>query len=179
MLKDALLKIYRPLAVRVRPPSRTPARTMIIFDLACNQDHRFEGWFRSADDYASQQDRQLISCPQCNSQAVRRIPSVVAISAHRPSPSLGSPARDPGHPGMALLPAGTQVMAMYRQFVQTMIADSDNVGAGFADEARKIHYREVPERSICGNASQEECEALVDEGIAILRLPSIKEEDLN
>lgn len=70
-------------------------------------------------------------------------------------------------------------MAIYRQFVRTLLANSENVGDGFATEARRIHREESPERAICGNATADECEALGEEGIAVLLLPNIKNEDLN
>ena len=154
---------------------------MIIFDLACDGDHRFEGWFRSAEDFADQQARRLVRCPSCDSDAVRRVPSPVAIAAHRSSPAERSaaPEEKARLASVALLPAATQVMAMYRQFVQTLLANSDNVGDAFAAEARRIHRQESPERAICGNASEDDCEALREEGIPVLRLLDIKGEDLN
>ncbi|MBS1142803.1 MAG: hypothetical protein H6R14_209 [Proteobacteria bacterium] len=77
------------------------------------------------------------------------------------------------------MPVGTQALALYRQLVQTIISHSEDVGSAFADEARKIHYNEAPQRPIRGQASEDECEALRDEGIQILSLPAAKEEDLN
>lgn len=77
------------------------------------------------------------------------------------------------------MPVGTQAMALYRQLVQAMVASSEDVGQSFAEEARKIHYNEAPERPIRGQATSDECEALRDEGIQILNLPAVKEEDLN
>ena len=154
---------------------------MIIFDLACDGDHRFEGWFRSAEDFAYQQARCLIRCPNCDSDEVRRVPSLVSIAAHRSSPPEGSAASSDKVrlASVPLLPAATQVMAMYRQFVQALLANSDNVGDAFATEARRIHRQESLERAICGNASEDECEALREEGIPVVRLPDIKGEDLN
>lgn len=78
-----------------------------------------------------------------------------------------------------MMPAGTHVLALYQQLVQAMVSNCEDVGSSFAEEARKIHYNEAPERPIRGDASEEECEALRDEGIPILRLSSIKHEDLN
>lgn len=152
---------------------------MIIYDLSCSNDHRFEGWFQSADDFESQQARHLVSCPSCESHDVRRVPSAVAIGMHRQETSVSPSAPLKAGSSSAMMPAGTQVMALYRQLIQAMAAESENVGTAFADEARKIHYNEAPERAIRGEATEEECEALRDEGIPVLRLPAIKEEDLN
>jgi hypothetical protein len=153
---------------------------MIIFDLSCDNDHRFEGWFRSANDFEHQLETHLISCPQCDSHAVRRIPSAVAISSHAQQPVTAKESESSSAPGStALMPVGAQAMSLYRQLVQAIVANSEDVGASFADEARKIHYNEAPERAIRGQATADECEALRDEGIQILNLPVVKEEDLN
>ena len=77
------------------------------------------------------------------------------------------------------MPAGTQVMALYKQLVQAIVSNSEDVGSSFAEEARKIHYNEAPERPIRGQATPDECEALRDEGIHVLSRPTVKEEDLN
>lgn len=149
---------------------------MIIYDLCCDNDHRFEGWFRSADDFEAQLERHFVSCPQCDSHQVRRVPSAVAIgSSAATAPAVPSGALS----GTAMMPAGRQVMALYRQLVQAVVESCEDVGPAFVEEARKMHYNEVPERPIRGDASEEECEALRDEGIAVIRLPSIKDEELN
>lgn len=148
---------------------------MIIYDLCCDQDHRFEGWFASAQDFESQQERGLVRCPQCDSGAVRRVPSAVAIAL----PASPASAQPPHKASFAAVPAGSQAMAIYRQLVSAMMAATEDVGAAFAEEARRIHYQEAPERAISGQASEEEFEALRDEGIEVLRLPIPRKEDLS
>lgn len=152
---------------------------MIIYDLSCDNNHKFEGWFRSADDFERQLQTHLIACPQCDSHVVRRIPSAVAISSHATNHVVASSGESSAGASTALMPVGVQAMALYRQLVQTIVANSEDVGPSFAEEARKIHYNEAPERPIRGQATADECEALRDEGIQILNLPTAKEEDLN
>ncbi len=152
---------------------------MIIYDLTCNNEHRFEGWFQSPADFERQHEQGLIHCPQCDSHLVERIPSAVAIGTHVGDSAPQSSKSSNISGGTALMPAGTQVMALYRQLVQAIVNNSEDVGASFAEEARKIHYNEAPERPIRGQATVDECEALRDEGIHVLNLPSAKEEDLN
>lgn len=147
---------------------------MIIYDLSCDNDHRFEGWFRSAEDFDNQLERHLIACPQCDSQQVRRIPSAVAIRSH--AGAMPVEVTGAASASTALMPGGSQVTALYRQLVQAIVSNSEDVGSAFAEEARKIHYNEAPERPIRGQASPEECDALRDEGINVLNLPLIKEE---
>lgn len=152
---------------------------MIIYDLICNNEHRFEGWFQSADDFEQQHEQGLIRCPQCDSHLVQRIPSAVAIGTHSGGDAMATKIVSDVSGSTALMPAGTQVMALYRQLVQAIVSNSEDVGASFAEEARKIHYNEAPERPIRGQATPDECEALRDEGIHVLSLPTVKEEDLN
>jgi len=149
---------------------------MIIYDLCCDSQHRFEGWFGSAADFDSQRERGLICCPQCESILVRRVPSPVAISTPRegrsevPSSASNIP---------TAMPAGSQAMALYQQLTNIMMSVSEDVGPSFADEARRIHYKEVPERPIRGQTTDAEYVALQEEGIGVLRLPTIKKEDLS
>jgi hypothetical protein len=153
---------------------------MIIYDLSCDNNHRFEGWFRSADDFESQLERHLVRCPQCDSATTRRIPSAVAIGGHhnqeRQDGNAAASEVSATGATTALMPAGAQFASAYRQLIQAIVNSSEDVGASFAEEARKIHYNEAPERSIRGQASSDECEALRDEGIDILHLPIVKDE---
>jgi len=149
---------------------------MIIYDLRCDNEHMFEGWFQSAADFDTQISRQLISCPQCDSHNVRRVPSAVAISGHSLPEAAGKHTGKTPATGMAVMPAGTQIMAAYRQLVSVMIANSEDVGKSFASEARKIHYNEVPGRAIRGDATIEDLESLADEGITVMHLPDFKDE---
>ena len=48
-----------------------------------------------------------------------------------------------------------------------------SVGDSFADEARKIHYKESPERSIRGQTTLDEAESLREEGIEVLAMPML------
>lgn len=71
------------------------------------------------------------------------------------------------------------MIAAYRELVRTLIANSDDVGDRFAEEARKIHYDDAPDRSIHGTATQDDLTSLADEGISVIKLPGFREEDLN
>ena len=161
------------------PVPGTKTEHMIIYDLCCTNEHKFEGWFRSADDFESQLQSHLVCCPQCDSHQVRRVPSAVAISTHVAESAGNSNASLASGGSTALMPVGAQAMSLYRQLIQTIVSNSEDVGTAFADEARKIHYNEAPERPIRGKATPDECDALRDEGIQILHLPEMKEEDLN
>jgi hypothetical protein len=63
--------------------------------------------------------------------------------------------------------------------MRRLIAETENVGRAFPEEARKIHYEEAPKRGIRGQATPDEAEALRDEGIDFMSLPSVLTRDLN
>lgn len=139
---------------------------MIIFDLACRQDHPFEGWFHSLAAYDSQLEKGLIACPHCGSNEVRRIPSAPHLAKTGSAPVVADQAKPSATPG--------EIRAAYQQLMSAIVAHCEDVGTKFADEARKIHYMEAPQRSIRGQASSEDYEELRDEGIDVLRLPVVK-----
>lgn len=145
---------------------------MIIFDLSCAHGHPFEGWFSSPANYDSQLESGLISCPHCGSSEIHRVPSAL----HLAKPPISSP-----EAGVELAAVNPQsgMLAAYHQLVSAIVANSEDVGKNFAEEARKIHYMEAPVRSIRGEATADDFNSLREEGIEVLRLPIIKKEDLN
>jgi hypothetical protein len=143
---------------------------MIVYDLICTHQHRFEGWFASADDFARQSERALVRCPICDDAAIQRRPSVNVQIGRATAPA----AERDSAPAVAIQAEGEALKALRK-----LIASSDNVGAGFAEEARRIHYEEVPKRSIRGQATREEAAELRDEGIDFMSLPNALTRDLN
>ncbi|MGH8707150.1 MAG: DUF1178 family protein [Burkholderiales bacterium] len=135
---------------------------MKIFDLQCGAGHRFEGWFASAEDFSAQLSRGLVGCPVCGAQEVERIPSATRFNSGAPQPA---PQKAKGQDPLAL------AQKLYSRMLDELLTRSEDVGAEFPAEVRRIHYHEAPERMIRGQASQEEHEALVDEGIPVLRMP--------
>jgi hypothetical protein len=137
---------------------------MKIFDLMCAQGHRFEGWFASAEDYGTQRAKGQVSCPTCGVPEVDRVPSATRFNtgAAQPQPATPAPA---GHDPLAL------AQKLYSRMLDEMLTKSEDVGTQFPEEARRIYYKEAPARSIRGQASQEEHDALVEEGIPVARLP--------
>lgn len=139
---------------------------MKVFNLRCAQDHAFEGWFGSAEDFESQQARRLIACPICNSVEIVKAPSAPYIGGSSPAPVTVQSPKQP-----AAMPTPAQLQAMFLKMAREVAANTDDVGERFAEEARRIHYNEVPERGIRGVASRDEAKALEDEGINVMPLP--------
>ena len=138
---------------------------MKVLSLQCSHDHRFEGWFASEDDYASQTDRGLLQCPICDDKVIARLPSAPRFSVAK------SKAQDEPPATAVTVPAEQLMQAEWMQRVRRLIAETDDVGERFAVEARRIHYGDAEERAIRGRATREEAVALRDEGVEVLALP--------
>jgi len=140
---------------------------MKVFDLCCEADHRFEGWFASDAEYERQMAEALVECPLCGSRSLRKMLSAprLNLSQSQSERPPAEPATDPTHV------AREQIQAMWMQMARRIIESTEDVGARFAEEARKIHYRESEERAIRGTATADERAELADEGIEVLALP--------
>lgn len=134
---------------------------MKVLDLQCTHGHSFEGWFGSEEDFQSQLSRALVECPLCGDTAVAK-----KLSA--PRLNLGATAPEPARDVVAVQP---QLQAAWMKMVRHVLANTEDVGGQFAEEARRIHYGEAAERNIRGQASREETESLLEEGIAVMPLP--------
>ncbi|MFT3720347.1 DUF1178 family protein [Pseudorhodoferax sp.] len=139
---------------------------MKVLDLQCAHGHGFEGWFGSEDDFQSQLARQLVECPICGDTAVLK-----KLSAPRLNLGAAVPEAAPGREVAAV---DAKLQAAWMKMVRHVVENTEDVGGQFAEEARRIHYGEAAERNIRGQASREETEALLEEGIAVLPLPMPK-----
>ena len=151
---------------------------MKVYHLACPLDHRFEGWFASEEDCLAQQDKGMLACPVCDSTHISRMPSAPHI-AKSTSTELTVSKTDAGNlSGDVAALTGSdhshleaQVQAAFLKGMREIMGRSEDVGNSFAEEARKIHYKESPERSIRGQTTLDEAESLREEGIDVLAMP--------
>ena len=134
---------------------------MKVLNLCCAEEHAFEGWFGSEDDFAEQLASGKVACPLCGSAAIKRLPSAPHIQVTRSS--APAPEATPSTP--------VTLQSQWLRAVRHVMATTEDVGERFAEEARRIHYGEVEERGIRGRASSEEAEALREEGIEVAALP--------
>ena len=143
---------------------------MIVFDLTCTDGHRFEGWFASSDDFASQRAHGLVECPQCGSQEVGKAPMAPAV------PRKGNQRSEPADRKLAVaggaMPA--EVAAALSKLAEAQaqaLKDSTWVGDKFAEQSRAMHYGERDAETIHGRASSREAKELLEEGVPVAPLP--------
>lgn len=152
---------------------------MIVFQLACDNAHSFEGWFRSSEDFAGQQASGLLTCPVCESAAVTKAPMAPAVPAKGNRSAPGSAA----HP-VANRPMPPEVAAALKALAAAQakaLETSEWVGDRFASRVRSMHYGETEEKQVHGRATRSDAEALIEEGIAVspLLVPVHSPEELN
>lgn len=136
---------------------------MIRYDLICDHDHRFEGWFSGSADFEMQRDKGQIECVVCGSAKIDRAIMAPNVSTSRRQEKIASDQAK-----------RMKVVNDVANKIRKEIADNcDNVGTDFAEEARAIHYGEKPERGIYGQASPQEAAELVEEGVGVAALPDI------
>ena len=165
---------------------------MKVLDLQCQHAHSFEGWFGSEGDFQSQLARGLVECPMCGDATITKKLSAPRLNlsgsrevvvaqeaaesvAARPvstNVSGQEPAKEPAKDEVvqAML-QDPQFQAAYLHMARKIMANTEDVGTQFAEEARKIHYGEAKERGIRGQASHDERMELLDEGIDVMPLP--------
>jgi hypothetical protein len=153
---------------------------MIRYSLRCQKDHAFEAWFRSSADYDKQSADNGVPCPICGDHRIVKAPM---------APSIGRAGKDKGAPAQGASPAVAEekvqlaadprqqalIQAM-RELRKKIVEGSDYVGDKFAEEARKIHYKETEPRGIYGEATPEEAEKLAEEGVEFAPLPPVPDD---
>jgi len=161
---------------------------MIVFDLACRGGgHRFEGWFGSSQDFAAQQERGLVACPECGSSDVTK--AVMAPNVGRKGNQVA--ARQPGPLRQAenasvaaaqtasrapvaskpLPPEAVEMITKLATLQAEALKSSRYVGRTFVEDVRAMHYGERDHELVHGEASAEEAIELIEEGIAVAPVP--------
>lgn len=175
---------------------------MIKYQLICDKEHEFEGWFSSSSAYEDQLTKGYVDCPVCGSQSVKR--ALMAPNLNSPktrqnpdlpalpkidntAPDLSSKDLSPNDISQAENPLAKlspqdqaavmgAAMTALRDIHKKVKKDFTNVGDKFADEARKIHYGEAETKPIYGTTTPEERDDLADEGIVFHHLPDLPQE---
>jgi hypothetical protein len=157
---------------------------MILYRLRCSKGHEFESWFKDSKTYERQEKKSVIGCAVCGDSKVKRAIMAPRIGKKgKVKAEVEAPA-EAAAPAAVPTPAQQQMAAlaskMPKELREALMKvrsevekNCEHVGDKFAEEARKIHYGESDKRGIYGETSDEEAEALAEEGIEFGRLPWI------
>jgi hypothetical protein len=162
---------------------------MKVLNLQCSQQHSFEGWFASEDDFVAQLSRGLIECPLCADKSIHKMPSAPRLNlgaqqsqgasgqgSQELPPTTSSTSADAPLSAVAVARAANAganlaEQAAFLKALRHVVAHTEDVGEQFANEARRMHYGEVKARSIRGQASAREAVELLEEGIDVMPFP--------
>ena len=169
---------------------------MKVLNLQCSHQHSFEGWFASEDDFQGQLASGLVECPLCADKGIRKMPSAprlnlgghpvadeagsLAGAAAPAAPQLADPSPSRSLSAVKALPPDSAAAghAAFLKALRHVLANTEDVGERFAEEARRMHYGEMEARNIRGQTSVREAAELLEEGIEVMPLPllpSVKE----
>jgi hypothetical protein len=162
---------------------------MIRYTLRCEREHTFESWFQDSAAYDLQAKRKLVSCPVCDSVKIEKAimaPRIVGkkgrergepVPAPTPAPTAASATEAPTAGSTPLLMAQErELRAKIKELRDHIVKNADNVGEKFPNEARKMHYGEIEQRPIYGEASPEEAKSLIDEGVEVSPMPVLPDD---
>ncbi|MBK6594131.1 MAG: DUF1178 family protein [Burkholderiales bacterium] len=138
---------------------------MKVLDLQCAHKHVFEGWFASETDFQDQHGRGLVECPVCGNATIVKMLSAPRLNFGNER-ELIQPSQEVARPSVT----AQSLHATWMEVARLVVANTDDVGDQFAEEARRIHYGEAEERGIRGKASRDETASLIEEGIAVMPL---------
>jgi hypothetical protein len=154
---------------------------MIVYNLACEHRHPFEGWFASPIDFENQRDRGLVECPMCGSRTIERQLHAPRINtggvggtrergAEKAATEIATSSAQNGGEFVASDDYKKLAQAV-NQFAQNVRNTTEYVGEKFAEEARAMHYGDKPPRGIRGRADAQTAAELREEGIEFQSLP--------
>ena len=147
---------------------------MVIYDLCCENQHQFEGWFKDSDDMQQQIKRGILRCPVCESHNIIKMPTASKLSKsgkHDVAITNNKQSLDEYNQAQ-------KILGKVHEYLDQNYVD---VGNNFADEAMKMHKGEKEEQNIRGIASKKQINELHEAGVATLPIPPkpVEKKNLN
>ncbi|HEX6118565.1 MAG TPA: DUF1178 family protein [Dongiaceae bacterium] len=150
---------------------------MILYQLRCAKDHEFEAWFKDGQTCEHQLARKSIECPTCGNRKVSKALMAPRLGASEKKQAASLPAK-PAAGGQHPMSVMASAMRQHLQEIRAKVEENcDYVGEKFPEEARKIHYGETEARGIYGEASDEQHQELIEEGVEVARIPWLPRSD--
>ena len=158
------------------------------FNLRCNLDHDFEGWFPNKDELLKQIGKGLVECPYCGTINVKKTLSSPNIST-KSNKKLTDTTKNLNSSSSKLQDVNDnfeskntvfnnyELRKIYKNLQKTIEKEFTNVGSNFANEARKIHYGEKKPKNIYGKCSESEKVDLEKEGVHFASIPWVSRDN--
>jgi hypothetical protein len=156
---------------------------MVIYDLICDANHQFEGWFKNAEDMQKQRESGFLTCPFCDSMQITK--KLTASKLTRKSNSLNTSSESSAarqevavgggqntEPGSATSPEKfVKLQKMLGEVHSFIDQNFEDVGNRFSEEAINIHNGDREPSNIRGTASSEQIKEMAEQGVDAIPLP--------
>jgi hypothetical protein len=149
---------------------------MIIYDLKCNKDHKFEGWFPSIESFDMQSEAGLLNCSICGTDKVKRVISgahSIGLSKSAPKKKRSVQKGKISKEGSKEFLANTDPVVLVKMVQEYVQKNFKDVGEKFPAEVRKMHEGQKEVENICGTASVEERESLIEDEVPFVAVPKL------
>ena len=140
---------------------------MIKYNLKCENNHEFESWFSSSDEFDNLNKKKLLECIYCSSKSIEK--SIMA-----PMVSLVNDNNKELNRLENILKDEKNKLLELRNYVEK---NFEFVGDNFSKKVREIYYDKKNNKTIYGTTTQKEREELSDEGIDLLSIPWVDKEN--
>ena len=134
---------------------------MIKYNLKCQNNHEFESWFSSSQEFDNLKKKKLLECIFCSSKKVNK--SIMA-----PMVSVINSGKNEIKAINKSLKIEKDKLLRLRKFVEK---NFEFVGENFSNKVREIYYDKKNEKMIYGTATKKERKELKEEGIDLLSIP--------
>ena len=156
---------------------------MIKYQLNCNNEHQFDGWFPNIAEFERQQEKKLLICPLCDSNQVDRAIMSPGIGKPKSKSKTKTTSKSQSDneefykaqfTDDTMIPA-SQAKNILRKIRKKIVTEFDNVGDRFVKEYRK-HEKGERDDKFYGVPSKEEVKELLEEGVDLFHLPNVKDD---
>ena len=140
---------------------------MIKYILKCHNDHEFESWFSSSEEFEKLVERKLLECIYCLSKNIdKSIMSPMVSNSKSKNEEFDIKGKN--------LKNHKDNLLKLRKYIEK---NFDYVGNNFSKKIREIYYDKKNEKAIYGTTTFEERKELSEEGIELLSIPWVNKDN--
>ena len=140
---------------------------MIKYNLKCENNHDFESWFSSSDEFDNLSKKKLLECIYCSSKNIEK--SIMA-----PMVSLDYDKNNESNSIENILKDEKNKLLKLRNYVEK---NFEFVGDNFSKKVREVYYDKKNKKTFYGTTTSEERAELENEGIDLLTIPWVNKDN--
>ena len=141
---------------------------MIRYNLKCHNDHEFESWFSDSKEFEKLNKKKMLDCIYCSSKKISK--SIMAPSISGIKRNIRGELND----FEKFLKIEKRKLIQVRKYVEK---NFEYVGKNFSQKVREIYYDKKNKKTIYGVTTPKEKKELAEEGIDLLSIPWVDNEN--